>query len=133
MFRSCRTMLLLITVVLSALATTARAQTDKDRKAPSVSGGWTLNVDGGPHGAVTMGLSLKQADEKITGSFSSPHGDVPVEGTFADGRLKLATPAGGEVQVTFSATLKADDTLSGYISSEMGDMTFMATRIKDAK
>ena len=80
-----------------------------------------------PHGAMEMGLTLSQNGGKVTGTFASPHGDMAVEGEFADGTLKLATE--GEAGITFNAKLKDKDTLTGYISSSMGDMTFTAKRV----
>jgi len=92
---------------------------------PSVTGRWTMAVDS-PHGAMEMALTLTQDGSKVTGTFASPHGDMPVQGDFADGTLKLATE--GESGITFTAKLKDKDTLTGYLSSSMGDMTFTAKR-----
>ena len=93
---------------------------------PGVAGRWTMTVDS-PHGTMTMGLTLTQEGRKVAGTFASPHGDMPVEGEFADGALSLATKS-EEGSITFSAKLKDKDTLAGYISSSMGDMTFTAKR-----
>jgi hypothetical protein len=114
--------------VLTAAAT--QTQSDGKAAAKDVTGSWTLNVQGGPHGATTMGLTLKQDGTAVTGTFASPHGDMPVKGEFVDGTLTLAT-TGDSSRMTFNATLKEDDTLSGYVSSSMGDMTWTATRAKD--
>jgi hypothetical protein len=123
------------TIIASVLAATLfvpspplpRAQ---DGKAPaSVAGQWTMTVDGGAHGSLTMGLVLEQRGKKVTGTFASPHGDMPVEGEFADGTLTLATVSSdrGAEPITFEATLKGE-TLTGYVSSGMGDMTWTAVR-----
>jgi len=94
----------------------------------TVTGTWTMNVEGGPHGNATMGLVLKQEGTKVTGTFSSGHSaDMEVAGQFKDGQLDVETK-GGESRVIFSAKLKADGTLSGSISSEMGDMKWTASR-----
>ena len=100
--------------------------------AANVSGKWTMTVEGSPHGATTMGLTLKQDGKSVTGTFASPHGDMPVKGEFADKALTLATTAnndGGEI--SFKAKLKDDGSLSGFLSSSMGDMTWTATRAKE--
>jgi len=100
-----------------------------DHSAPDVSGKWTMTVEGSPHGATTMGLTLKQDGKNVTGTFASPHGDMPVKGEFADKKLTLATTSsadGGEI--TFKAQLKDDGSLNGFLSSSMGDMTWTATR-----
>ena len=99
---------------------------------PSVAGRWTMTVTGSPHGDVTMGLTLTQDASKVSGTFSSPHGDMNVAGDFADGRLKIATTGGNEDErIYLDARLTADGTLSGIISSPMGDMKWTATRAKD--
>jgi len=94
----------------------------------TVTGTWTMNVEGGPHGNATMGLVLKQEGTKVTGTFSSGHSaDMEVAGQFKDGQLDVETK-GGDSRIIFSAKLKADGTLSGSISSEMGDMKWTASR-----
>jgi len=94
----------------------------------TVTGTWTMNVEGGPHGNATMGLVLKQEGTKVTGTFSSGHSaEMEVAGQFKDGQLDVETK-GGESRIIFSAKLKADGTLSGSISSEMGDMKWTASR-----
>jgi len=94
----------------------------------TVTGTWTMNVEGGPHGNATMGMVLKQEGTKVTGTFSSGHSaDMEVAGQFKDGQLDVETK-GGESRIIFSAKLKADGTLSGSISSEMGDMKWTASR-----
>ena len=94
----------------------------------TVTGTWTMNVEGGPHGNATMGLVLKQEGTKVTGTFSSGHSaDMEVAGEFKDGQLDVETK-GGDSRIIFSAKLKADGTLSGSISSEMGDMKWTASR-----
>jgi hypothetical protein len=108
------------------------AQGDTKAAAPAVAGKWTMKVEGSPHGVTTMGLALKQNGKKVTGTFASPHGDMPVEGKFEDATLTLAT-SGGDSQITFNAKLKDDGTLAGFLSSSMGDMTWTAERVKDGK
>ena len=94
----------------------------------TVTGTWTMNVEGGPHGNATMGMVLKQEGTKVTGTFSSGHSaDMEVAGQFKDGQLDIETK-GGDSRIIFSAKLKADGTLSGSISSEMGDMKWTASR-----
>jgi hypothetical protein len=107
------------------------AQSDKKSATPTVAGSWTMSVET-PHGATTMGLTLKQEGKKVAGTFSSPHGDNSVEGEFADGTLTLATTGTDDrsPDVTFSAKLRDNGTLTGDLSSQMGDMPWTATRVK---
>ena len=74
-----------------------------------------------------MGLDLAQEGKKVTGTLATPHGDdLQVEGEFVGGTLTLATPGGGDSHITMKAKLKDDGTLDGYLSSQMGDMTWTA-------
>jgi hypothetical protein len=103
--------------------------------APSLTGNWTMAVEGGPHGSATMGLSLKQDGSKITGTFATGHSaDMAVSGEFVNGELKLATDAGdADSKILFTAKLKEDGTLAGYLSSQMGDMKWTASRAPGEK
>lgn len=102
---------------------------DKDTKdRAAVAGQWTLNVKS-PHGEVGMALDLKQDGSKVTGTLATPHGDnLPVEGEFAAGTVTLATAGSSDARITMTAKLKDDGTLDGYLSSQMGDMTWTARR-----
>ena len=117
----------LFTAVFAAFAAAALTAA-----APSVAGRWTMTVVGSPHGDVAMGLTLTQDGSKVSGTFSSPHGDMDVAGEFANGQLKIATTAGHEDErIYLQAKLNDDGTLAGIISSPMGDMKWTATRAKD--
>ena len=121
-----------IALALCSVAAVARplAARHGDHSAPDVSGKWTMTVEGSPHGTTTMGLTLKQDGENVTGTFASPHGDMPVKGEFSEMKLTLATTGTGDGgEITFNAHLKEDGSLSGFLSSSMGDMTWTATRV----
>jgi hypothetical protein len=47
--------------------------------------------------------------------------------------LKLETAEGGDAKITFTGKLKDDGTLAGYLSSQMGDMKWTATRLPEQK
>ena len=77
-----------------------------------------------------MGLELTQEGKKVSGAFATPHGDeLQVAGEFAENTLNLATTSGGESKISMTAKLKEDGTLDGYLSSQMGDMTWTARRV----
>lgn len=119
---------LAIVLIAVALVPALTAQEKKQDTSP-LAGRWNMTVEAGAHGVVSMQLELKQDGRKVTGTFSSPHGDLPVEGEFAGGTLKLKT-TGGDMHVTFEARLDGADKLAGYMSSEMGDMKWSAERAK---
>ena len=118
-------------VLWSSTAVPARAQGDA-KAAADLTGKWTLALQGpAVHGVTTMGLTLMQKKAQVMGTFASPHGDMHVEGEFSNGTLNLATvDAEGDQQITFTAKLKDDGTLAGFMSSQMGDMKWTATRVK---
>ena len=122
----------LMSVCLAAvLGTTMAAQAPPaSQAAPDLSGKWTMKVSGGPHGDAAMALVLKQEGEKVSAQFNPGHdGDIPMAGTFVKGALTLKSPANDEGQaITMKGALKADGSLSGFLSSQMGDMTWSATR-----
>jgi hypothetical protein len=95
--------------------------------AATVAGTWSMSVDS-PHGTMKTSLILKQDGTTVTGTFRSHMPDMAVEGTFEDGTLKIETSDTAEHKLVFSAKLKDDGTLSGYLSSEMGDMNWTAER-----
>ena len=118
-----------VALMVAAIAlpswTAAQQQTS-----PSVAGKWTMTVDTGAHGVRELGLDLKQTGKEVTGTFASPHGDMQVKGEFVDRTLTLATAEQEHGSLSFNAKLKDDDTLSGYLSTPDGDLTWTAKRAK---
>ena len=111
-------------VVVMVVATLSAAQ--------DLTGKWTMQVKGGPHGDAAMSLVLKQDGEKVTATFNPGHdGDIPMTGTIVKGALTLTSPKNDDGSaITMKATMKADGSMSGFMSSVMGDMTWTATRDK---
>jgi len=100
--------------------------------AQNVTGKWTMTVSGGPHGDMAMQLVMSQEGEKVTASFDPGHNE-PIEliGTMVKGVLTLKSAQSDDGSVlSMKATLKEDGTLSGQLSSVMGDMTWTAMRNK---
>ena len=122
-----------LSVLLTASAAVAAAPQHgkaEQKSAPSVTGRWSMSVKGSPHDDVTMALQLTQEGKKVSGTLATPHGDeLQVAGEFAEGTLTLATTTGGESKISMTAKLKEDGTLDGYLSSQMGDMTWTASRV----
>ena len=126
------TRVLLIVGAVVMLATAALPAAQGAQPAPDLSGKWTMKVSGGPHGDAAMSLVLKQDGEKVAAAFNPGHdGDIPMTGTFVKGALTLKSPANDDgAVITMKGTLKADGSLSGFLSSAMGDMTWSAARDK---
>jgi hypothetical protein len=93
----------------------------------TLSGKWTMTVEG--HNGMAMSLEIKQEGKKLTGNLIIPdHGDLDLVGEFDNGKLTLSTTENGYMQVRLAGDLKGDGTLSGNLSSAMGDMVWMAKR-----
>jgi hypothetical protein len=125
--------LVLVALTLSApRGASAETQANKKADTPAVDGRWAGRITGTPHGDMAMGLSLKQDGTKVTGTLTTDHtGDLPVEGELRGRTLKLSTTGNAEPQLTLTGTLKDEGTLGGTLSSQMGDMTWSAERVKD--
>jgi hypothetical protein len=83
-----------------------------------------------------MGLVLTQEGTKMTGTFamSDTAPEIAVAGEFIDGALKIETTTGdADQRIIFNATLEDDGTLAGYVSSQMGDMKWTASRAAEKK
>ena len=113
-----------------ALGATMAAQAPATK--PDLTGKWTMKVSGGPHGDAAMALVLKQEGEKVTAQFNPGHdGDIPMSGTFVKSALTLKSAPNDDGQaITMKGTLKTDGSMSGFMSSAMGDMTWSASRDK---
>ena len=124
--------------VLAALALFASSAPAADRAkkpAPTVSGAWTLTVQGpAAHGDMPATLDLKQEARKVTGTFALNGKSQPIAGEFNGGALSIqTTDTASEAALAFEAQLKEDGTLAGHVSTPMGDMKFKATRTKSGK
>lgn len=120
-----------LVLLATVIALPAVPETQQQKAAPSVAGKWIMTVDTGAHGVRELALALKQAGKEVTGTFASPHGDMPVKGEFVEGKLTLATTEQAHGSISFNAKLKDDETLTGYISTPDGDLTWTAKRVKD--
>jgi opacity protein-like surface antigen len=120
---------------LTLIASSAPAADKAKKQAPTVSGGWTLTVQGpAAHGDMAARLDLKQEAKKVSGTFALNGKNQPLAGEFSDGALSLqTTDTPPENALSFNAQLKEDGTLSGHVSTPMGDMKFSAKRAKDNK
>jgi hypothetical protein len=81
-----------------------------------------------------LAVELKQDGSKVTGTATSEHlGVMAVDGTVANGTLSfVATGAvsGQDVKIEFSGKSGKDGALFGDLTSQMGAMTWTATRVR---
>lgn len=115
-----------IFVIVAMMAMTAGSIYAREK---SVAGAWTVSVQDMP-----LHLLLMQKGKNISGSLENPHGGViPITGEFAGGQIKFwGKSQGGSVQIELSATgsVKADGSLAGNLTSNVGDMDWSAVRSK---
>jgi hypothetical protein len=121
-------------LVLTAPISAMPQQKPDEKKAtetPSAAGKWTISAET-PHGAMDFQLALKQDGAKLTGTFTSQGGDIPVAGEVVNGVLtfKMTQEPQGFPALAFRAKIKDDGIMSGTMSSDSGDMAFTAKRAK---
>ena len=113
--------------LIMALGILATVNVYAQQAGPSVDGKWNVSVP--LHGGMDVVLEIKQDGKNLTGNFMIPdHGDLEVVGEFADGKIRLNSTENGFMQVSLTGQLNQDGTLSGNLSSTMGDMAWTATR-----
>ena len=105
-----------------------------ETKAPAtIAGKWDMSATT-PNGTTAVTLVIKLDGKKITGTMSGPQGEIPMEGEFADGKLKMWISfqgGSGQMNITFTGSLKPDDTLDGTFDFGQGEMKWTATRAKE--
>lgn len=111
----------------------------KEKPAPAalanISGNWTVTIESSG-GSMSCKMVLEQDGKQLTGTFSNPHGDdtFPLTGEFADGAMTLSVAGKsehGEMRLGLKGTISKDDgTLTGVMTSSMGESKFRAIRTK---
>ena len=121
------------TLIAAQQADAPKQEAKPDAKATTgVAGKWVLSMET-PNGTMSPGLDLKVDGKKVTGTLTSPQGEVAVAGEFADSKLALTASFqgnGGEMTLTFSGTLKADGTMAGTMAFPQGEIPWTAARPK---
>jgi hypothetical protein len=96
----------------------------------SLSGKWNMTITG--HEGMSVTLEIKQEGKKLTANLVIPdHGDLELLGELVDGKLTLNSTENGYMQMSMHGDVKKDGTMSGNLSSTMGDMTWSGKRLTD--
>lgn len=121
-----------LTLTAALLATATGTAQDKKKEDGTVTGSWSVTVKGhGAHGDLTAGLTLTQERNNVTGLLSAHGHDHNLEGKFIDRRLELATTQShAGRQMTLTATLTENGTLTGNLSGPDGELPWTAERVK---
>jgi hypothetical protein len=100
----------------------------------TITGMWEVAIVGESstgHHFPSVKMELAQDGKKVTGNFIIPdHGDLPIEGVFADGKLTMHATEDGYMKMDLIGTVQADGSISGNVKGPMGDMKWTAQRAK---
>jgi hypothetical protein len=100
--------------------------------APSVAGEWTITFQT-DQGAADADLSLKVDGQKVSGTITSPQGQAPVEGTVADGKLKMTLSidaCGQSFTMSFNGIVTGESMKGDVDFGGFGTATWTAVRKK---
>jgi hypothetical protein len=120
--------LALTAAVPSSLLRAAQSGATSTADASTPAGKWTTTLET-PHGTFAMTFDLTLDGDKVGGTMTSDAtGVAAIKGTFTDG--KVAITADVAQGIDFHFTFKDQDTMTGNLSSQMGDMAVVAKRVK---
>jgi hypothetical protein len=130
--------LVLVAVLAAAGSLAVQAQQNPDAKAaPNVTGKWVMTLDMSM-GTATTALDLKQAADKVTGTYTGRYGTFPLEGKLKDLAIDFTvtmTAEGQSLSLTFTGEISADgQTMKGKADmGELGEATWSARKDKAAR
>lgn len=126
---------LILCTALMAVSTASAQQapptppvTKPAEMAATVAGNWVISMDYG-QGPTEIAAVFKLEGKKLTGSLTSPAGETPLEGEFADSKATFGIDVQG-MALSFTATLKDADNMTGTMGGQLGDIPFVAKRVK---
>lgn len=101
--------------------------------ATAITGQWSMVMAMQPEPQTAM-LDLTQLGKDVTGTLTNEHlGTLTVKGTIVNGRLDFSVDGdahGMAVHIAYIGAVKADGSLSGDLSSPVGNATWSATRVR---
>ena len=96
--------------------------------AATVAGNWVISMDYG-QGPTEIAAVFKLDGKKVTGTLNSPAGETPLEGEYVEGKLTFGIDVQG-MALSFIAKLKDADNMTGAMGGQMGEVPFVAKRVK---
>ena len=83
----------------------------------------------GPNGDMELTIVFKMVGEKLTGTLTSPNGDVEITNTKIDGKEFSFDVSFNDMTIKHKCKLKEDDTISMKVEgSPMGDSEIILKR-----
>ena len=93
----------------------------------NVAGKWNVSI--AEHAELAIVLEIEQDGNKLTANFMIPnHGDLEMVGEIVEGRISLKSTENAFAQMTLTGRIGEDGALTGHASSQMGEMTWTATK-----
>jgi hypothetical protein len=121
----------LIVLTLPALAFAQDPPKTEPVKAPvDVSGTWDMLADS-PQGQMNIPVVFKQDGEKLTGTQSTPMGEVALEGTVVGNEIKYQITIdmqGQPMVIVFGGTVEGDSMTGVYDFGGMGTAAWSAKK-----
>lgn len=124
-----KTRLALALTLFCAAAVAASAQT----KPAGIDGKWNMTVDIPEGQAMQVAALFKTSGKKLTGTLTSPQGEVPLEGEVDGAKVAFGITVpqdSGPMNIGFAGTVQQDGTLAGTASGPMGEFKWKAERAK---
>jgi hypothetical protein len=109
--------------VLLAIVVLASVLSAEEKR---IAGRWAVSAEG-----YDLELALEQNGRAITGTLQTPHGPATVKGEFDGLWFEFSGATDGRphaLEVIAKGILRADGTLAGVMTSNLGDFTWTATR-----
>jgi hypothetical protein len=98
--------------------------------ADDVSGNWDLKVETA-QGTATPSMTLKQQDEKLTGTYRGRMGESALQGSIKDGKIRFSVALkfrDQEFTVTYSGTVEGNSMKGTVQFGDSGSGKWTATR-----
>jgi hypothetical protein len=128
-FKASLTILVLLTLT-TGCASTGGGGTPAPPAAPAAVGTWAMTLET-PQGTQSPTLTIAGAAGSLTGSFTSPTGELALDSASSDGDaidFQVTIDLGGQALVLiFSGTIEGD-MMSGSFASDFGDFPATAVR-----
>jgi hypothetical protein len=127
------TMKIRLALALTLFCTTAVAASAQSKPA-GIDGKWNMTVNGPDGQPMQVAAVFKTIGKKLTGSLTSPQGEVPLEGEVDGAKIAFGITVpqdSGPMNIGFAGTLQQDGTLTGTASGPFGELKWKAERAKD--
>ena len=131
--RSRKVMLMLVAAAALAVAPMTAAGFDQAKPPAKIDGTWDMSVTGPDGNQMSVTAVFKSEGKKLTGSLTSPQGEAPLEGEYAEGKAVFAISIDGPegpMKIGFAGTVKEDGTMAGMASGPFGEIPWTAKKSK---